>query len=325
MVRYLLTYVLRELPLRILWTALQIFWPTESIQVSAPQYPRANSRHVFHCSDVCRRWKQRDTSASLQVVDASQRTIVLLLVSCCSFRHATSRLEEQCIVSPLFYWFLSSLASRYVALCPSWFFVSLSRRRVSTMALSRICILRWMYSSTGPQDHISYPQTMTEPITPRQERIAPDASSGINELITVGNKNDRFKLLEDDSVLPGNLDNSIHPVFEWFVAEGPMKQMLQLASHFIAHDSLLAFFVPLIYGRELIGTAASTSKTYLSDLIANVSEQIRTEYLAGVREALRCLAYSIRFRFQPPAKRVYARTIRDNERPAHGTSCCPAF
>jgi hypothetical protein len=182
-----------------------------------------------------------------------------------------------------------------------------------------------MFSSTGVQDHIPYPQIMTEPIPPRQKRIAPETSSGINRLIAACNKNDRFKLLEDDSVLPGNLDNSIHPVFEWFDADGPMKQMLQLASHFIAYNSLLTFFVPLIYGRELTGTVAHTSKTYLSDPIANVSEEKRKEYLAGVREALRCLAHSVRFRFQPPAKRVYARTIRDNERPGHMASCCPAF
>jgi hypothetical protein len=178
---------------------------------------------------------------------------------------------------------------------------------------------------TSEQDSIAYPQTMTESIPPRQKRVAPKTNSGINGLIAACNKNDRFKLLEDYDVLSGNLDNPVHPIFDWLDTEGPMRQMLQLASHFIGHDSLLVFFVPLVYGRELTGTVGRTSKTYLSDPIANVSDERHNDYLAGVREALRCLGHSISFRFQPPAKRVYARTIRDDERPAHAASCCPAF
>jgi hypothetical protein len=193
------------------------------------------------------------------------------------------------------------------------------------MALSRVSILRWIFSSTSAQDPIPYPQIMTKSIPPRQKRVAPEISSGINELIAACNKNDRFKLLEDDSLPSGNLDNSVLPIFGWFDTQGPMRQMLQLASHFITHDSLLVFFVPLLYGRELTGTVGCASKTYLSDPIANVSEERCNEHLAGVREALRCLAHSTSFCFQPPAKRVYARTIRDDERPAHTTSCCPAF
>ncbi|KAF1831992.1 hypothetical protein BDW02DRAFT_605194 [Decorospora gaudefroyi] len=167
--------------------------------------------------------------------------------------------------------------------------------------------------------------TMTERTPPRHKRLAPETSSGINGLIAACNKNDRFKLLEDDGVLPGNLDNHVHPMFHWFDCEGPMRQMLQLASHFITHESLLIFFVPLLYGRELTSTVGCTSKTYLSDPLASVCEEKRAIYLAGVREALHCLGHSVSFRFQPPTKRVYARTIRDNEGPAHTSSCCPAF
>jgi hypothetical protein len=94
------------------------------------------------------------------------------------------------------------------------------------MALSALRILRWIFSSASAQDPISYLQTMTEPIPPRQKRVAPETSSGINGLIIACNKNDRFKLLEDDGVLPGNLDNPIHAIFDWFDADGQMRQML---------------------------------------------------------------------------------------------------
>lgn len=175
------------------------------------------------------------------------------------------------------------------------------------------------------QDPVLYWQRMTEQLPPRQKRVAPETGSGINGLIAACNSNDRFKLLEDESVLEGNLNNSIHPLFGWFESKGPMKQMLQLASQFISHDSLLVFFVPLLYGRELIGTIGCTSKTYLSDPIANVSEEKRIRYLAGVREALHCLGHSVAYCFHAPAKRVYARTIRSEEKPAHVSTCCAAF
>ncbi|KAE8825385.1 hypothetical protein HRS9139_08495 [Pyrenophora teres f. teres] len=159
----------------------------------------------------------------------------------------------------------------------------------------------------------------------RRKRVAPETSSGINGLIATCNKNDRFKLLDDDSIFPGNLGGPIHPLFAWFDTKGPMRQMLQLASHFITHDSLLTFFVPLLYGRELTSTIKSNSKTYLSDPLADVSEQKRNEYIGGVRDALHCLSHSVTFQFQPPAKRVYARTLRNDETPTHLMSCFPGF
>ncbi|EDU46399.1 conserved hypothetical protein [Pyrenophora tritici-repentis Pt-1C-BFP] len=118
----------------------------------------------------------------------------------------------------------------------------------------------------------------------RSKRIAPETCSGINGLIATCNKNDRFKLLEDDSVLPVNLSSPIHPLFNWFDTEGPMRQMLQLASQFIAHDSLLVFFVPLLYGRELTSTINPNNKTHLSDPLADISEQKRNEYICGRSE-----------------------------------------
>ena len=166
---------------------------------------------------------------------------------------------------------------------------------------------------------------MTEHAPLQQKRFAPETSAGINGLIAACNRNDRFKLLDDDSVLPGNLDNSVHPAFHWFDSEGPMRQMLQLASHFISHDTLLTFFIPLLYGRELTVAVGHAHKNHLSDPLAKASKGKCGQYLAGVREALHCIGHSVSFQFQPPAKRVYARTMRDTAKPSHATSCCPAF
>ncbi|KAG9195537.1 hypothetical protein G6011_00658 [Alternaria panax] len=166
---------------------------------------------------------------------------------------------------------------------------------------------------------------MTEHTPLRQRGFALETNAGINGLIAACNKNDRFNLLHDDDVLPGNLDNSVHPAFCWFDSDGPMRRMLQLASHFISHDTLLTFFVPLLYGRELTSAVGHARKTYLSDPLARVPEEKRGQYLAGVREALHCIGHSVSFQFRPSAERVYARTMRDAAKPSHAISCCPAF
>jgi len=171
---------------------------------------------------------------------------------------------------------------------------------------------------------IPYPIAMAEQ-TSRRKRVVPETNSGINGLIATCNKNDRFKLLEDDSILLADIEGPIHPLFSWFNSEGSMHQMLRLASQFIAHDTLLLFFVPLLYGRELPCTIEPTNKTYLSDPLVGVSEQKRSEYIDRVHSALDCLSHSVTFRFQPPAKRVYARTLRNDERPNHTASCFPGF
>jgi hypothetical protein len=158
-----------------------------------------------------------------------------------------------------------------------------------------------------------------------EERTAPETSSGINSLIAAANSNDRFKLLEDDYVPAANLTNSIHPIFWWFDCDGPMKQMLQLASHFLAHDSVLIFFVPLLYGSILTRKDGNTSKSYLSDPLIHCSDARREELLAGVRQALHCLAHSIELRFMKPENRVYARTLAKLTRLEHTSVCSPVF
>ncbi|EUC39736.1 hypothetical protein COCMIDRAFT_110718 [Bipolaris oryzae ATCC 44560] len=161
--------------------------------------------------------------------------------------------------------------------------------------------------------------------TPRPKRKAPKADSGINGLITACNKSNRFKLLEDATVSPGDLDNPIHSVFSKLDSVEPMKQMLQLASHFLTHDTLLSFFIPLLYGRELKGVINGAYKSYLSNPLASASGEKYRLYLAGVRDALECLSHSVSFHFVSPVKRVYARTLREDEPLAHSTECYSLF
>ncbi|KAF2031639.1 hypothetical protein EK21DRAFT_62708 [Setomelanomma holmii] len=158
-----------------------------------------------------------------------------------------------------------------------------------------------------------------------ETHMALKASSAINSLIATANKNDRLHLLEDDSVLPADLDNPIHPIFCWFDCDGSLSQMLRLASHFLTHDTVLEFFVPLLYGREMVDTDSSIRRTYLSNPLAYASTAKREELLDGVRQALHCLAHSIQYRFMKPERRVYARTLTDAAIPAHASSCSAVF
>jgi hypothetical protein len=193
-----------------------------------------------------------------------------------------------------------------------------------TTLLSAICVVSGTFLSLV--SHLQHPDTdkMTHQHC-HEDCSTPPTGSGINGLIAAANNNDRFKLLEDESVLPADLDNPIHPIFLWFDCDGPLKQMLQLASHFLTHDSVLAFFVPLLYGRELKATDKGPPKTYLSDPFANISEEKRKEFLSGVRQALHCLAHSLEFRFMKPENRVYARTITNAATPVHTDSCSSVF
>ncbi|USP80648.1 uncharacterized protein yc1106_07922 [Curvularia clavata] len=132
---------------------------------------------------------------------------------------------------------------------------------------------------------------------PRQKPTASGAKSGINGIIAACNKNDRFKLLEDDSVLPGNLNNPIHPIFTRLDCRGPMQQALRLASHFLAHDTLLSFFVPLLYGREVTGVIDGTFKTYLSNPLNGTSTEKHQAYLSGYAAASHCAQFRHDFIF----------------------------
>ncbi|KAL5121485.1 hypothetical protein ACEQ8H_000557 [Pleosporales sp. CAS-2024a] len=165
---------------------------------------------------------------------------------------------------------------------------------------------------------------MNDPLKTEQ-RTAPETNSRINNLIAAANKDDRFRLLEDGNVLAGNLNNQIHAVFWWFDCDGPMKQMLRLASQFLAHDSLLVFFVPLIYGQELTRNDRNAKKTYLSNPFKHASPASQEEMLAGVRQALECVAHSVELRFMKPEKRVYARTMTKTAKISHTAACYSIF
>jgi hypothetical protein len=193
-----------------------------------------------------------------------------------------------------------------------------------TMPLSAKWTLSKVVSILLPQHRIQTKQIMSDPqIT--EKRTAPETSPSINSLIAAANKNDRFKLLEDDCVHTADLDNPVHPVFSWLDCDGPMKQMLLLASQFLAHESTLVFFVPLLYGRELIKTVSNTTKTCLSDPLPRASNREREQLISGVRQALQCLAHTLELRFAKPEKHVYARTLTSAVRPVYTPTCCRAF
>ncbi|KAH7412114.1 hypothetical protein DE146DRAFT_603321 [Phaeosphaeria sp. MPI-PUGE-AT-0046c] len=142
-----------------------------------------------------------------------------------------------------------------------------------------------------------------------KKRAVPDSASSINSLIAAANLNDRFHLLEDDHVPAANLDNALHPIFRWFDRDGPLKQMLRLASQFLAHDSVLIFFVPLLYGHDLTINTSNTTKPYLSDPLKGASDAHQKVLIDGVRRSLLCLAHSIEFRFMKPEKRQELTTV----------------
>ena len=159
------------------------------------------------------------------------------------------------------------------------------------------------------------------------------------ELITAANRYDRFRLLNDASVLASDLDNPIHPLFrnsnfEYgnefdsgdFIYE-KMKQALRLASMFLQRDAVLEWFVVPLLGRPLQSLRADgkTKQTYLSNPLANKSESQRSDLINEVRKALHCLSKCITFRFleNDPESKVYARTVVDKELPPHEhTSAC---
>ncbi|KAJ8112550.1 hypothetical protein OPT61_g5105 [Boeremia exigua] len=148
--------------------------------------------------------------------------------------------------------------------------------------------------------------------------------SGINDLIDAANSGDRFKLLEDDTILPANLTNPIHPIFRQLEGHHQIQLALQLASHFLLHDRLLQFFVPLLYGREIHDSKAA--KTYLRDPLLHSSKARQAQLLSAVHQALQCLAHRLKISFiKQKKRRVYARTISNDVISPLASTCCSDF
>ena len=125
-------------------------------------------------------------------------------------------------------------------------------------------------------------------------------AGGPQKLIETANRKDRFRLLDDSSVLAPDLDNAIHPIFARSnfpelgdAAYTNCSQALRLASMFIEPDSMLEWFVRPLFGTPVTDTASG--KTFLTDPLAGGAP--RAMCINGVRAALRCLAHSIQFRF----------------------------
>lgn len=147
--------------------------------------------------------------------------------------------------------------------------------------------------------------------------------STLKAIIATANKNDRFHLLEDDTVLPCDLDNDIHPIFEPFAHLRPLRQALLLASRMITERSILPFFVPLLYGREYTDMTGDKPKNFLSNPLERASADQIEEYLDGVRDALICLADCINFRFAHLNEYGATRVCAD--RPPRNSSWHPEF
>lgn len=147
---------------------------------------------------------------------------------------------------------------------------------------------------------------------------------GINSFVEAVNKNDRLNLLNDPSVLPGNLDNAIHPIFRSAAfASRHLQQALQFSSLLLQEDRLLEFFVPLTYGRAQ--TDFVSRKTYLTNPIIGKSDREISLYVRGVRQALECLAHSVVFRFISREDRLWGRTLMEYGNSSHLPTCSKAF
>lgn len=155
------------------------------------------------------------------------------------------------------------------------------------------------------------------------KRAQTSPRSGINSLINAANRNDRFKLLEDDAVLPADLVNPIHPVFRQLEGEPQLYRGLQLASHFLLHDRLLEFFVPLLFGHESVDLRSN--KSYLCDPSVKASKAEQASLLSAVRKALQSLAQRVEICFSSHKKEcLYARTIAKKST-FKSKTCCRTF
>jgi hypothetical protein len=142
-------------------------------------------------------------------------------------------------------------------------------------------------------------------------------------LVDIANSNDRFNMLGDDSVLPADLTNPIHPMFHQIQAIDQLQLGLQLASHFLLHDKLLNFFVPLLYGRN---TPDPTSgKNCLGGPLLRASKAKQAHLCTGVRQALRCLAHHMDVSFVGQTKGVWARTVSTSITTPLTSTCCQIF
>ncbi|KAF1923739.1 uncharacterized protein M421DRAFT_95858 [Didymella exigua CBS 183.55] len=157
---------------------------------------------------------------------------------------------------------------------------------------------------------------------PCMKRADGSSSYFINDLISAANTNDRFKLLEDDAILPANLSNAIHPLFRQLEGDERLHLALQVASHFLLHDRLLEFFVPLLHG--CVMHDPQSSKEYLCDPLVHASKAKQALLLSSVRQSLDCLADRLEISFVSQKQRVWARTIMDDST-LMDSCCCRAF
>lgn len=150
-------------------------------------------------------------------------------------------------------------------------------------------------------------------------------------LLAIANSNDRFKLLEDDTVLEPNINNPIHPVFaesNWQLDAETYEKLdltLRLASKFLEYDSALEWFVSPLMGMPLLDSQSRNA--YLSDPFPTKNRKTKAALIKRVRKAFECLSHSIRYSFWEGTEcKFYARTVKAlGPGPVHDVTCTQHF
>ena len=170
-------------------------------------------------------------------------------------------------------------------LCPSLVHAGSTTIPLSFQPRSGLCYR--LMSNTVPQcvsAHVFFTMCPSDSLE-KQAIGLESATIGPNTLVVAANKNDRFRLHDDEALQVSDLDNLIHPIFHYsnFSNTDPhMQQALKLASMFLQYDTTLEFFVSPLFGRVL----TADGKTYLSDPLLNADDDKRKLLLRDVREAL---------------------------------------
>ena len=120
---------------------------------------------------------------------------------------------------------------------------------------------------------------------------SPPRPNHIGKLVSIVNRDDRFKLFNDAAVEEGNLDNPIHPLFhpENLEQNKHMKQALQLASLYLTVPSLLEFFIPLTFGAvQKKGADDAKTRQCIYFSRASIARKDEIDIIAA---NLRCMAH----------------------------------
>ncbi|KAF2878205.1 hypothetical protein BDV95DRAFT_556927 [Massariosphaeria phaeospora] len=150
------------------------------------------------------------------------------------------------------------------------------------------------------------------------------------KLMTAANRNDRFDLIEDDSVLDSNLNNHIHPIFQRtnFKSYHPyMAQALRLASLYLHFDSTLKWFVQPLLGKLQTTKGANGNRKCLTNPLEGKDGHERKLLIDEVRKALHCFSHCVSFQWKADTKLkiTWGKTEICHDEPTHAYGCCRIF